>query len=120
MAVEYVVTTNADRGHRVSGFAHSTVPLGDNAAGTPWSQALVEPLGDTTSQVPASILPPGRQALLDAGSVFEWGFTVSIDANGLPAEKTATVEAWLVATEDAELTVLQNRLQFWGHTGSAG
>ena len=119
MAVEYVILTNSDKGHRISGFAHSVVPSGDNAAGPPWSQALIEYLESTVSQVPSSVLPAGRQTELDSGSKYEWSFTVGVNANDTPAVKEATVQAFLVAEELEILAELQNRLDFWGKTGSA-
>ncbi len=119
MAVEYVILTNSDKGHRISGFAHSVVPAGDNDAGTPWSQALIEHLEDTTSKVSSSVLPAGRQTELDAGSKYEWAFTIGVNANDTPAAKETTVQAELVIRETEVLSVLQNRLQFWGKTGSA-
>lgn len=117
--MEYVILTNSDRGHRISGFAHSVVPVGDNAAGTSWSQALIEYLETTTSQVPSSVLPAGRQTELDSGAKYEWPFTVGVNANDNPAGKEATVQAFLVAEESKILSELQNRLDFWGKTGSA-
>ena len=115
---EYVILTNSDKGHRISGFAHSVVPSGDNAAGTPWSQALIEYLESTVSQVPSSVLPAGRQTELDSGLKYEWPFTVDVNAHATPATKQGEVEAELVELEPDILTKLQNRLQFWGKTGS--
>ncbi len=116
--MEYVILTNSDKGNRISGFAHSDVPSGDNIAGTPWSQALIEHLESTTSQVLSSVLPAGRQTELDAGSKYEWPFTVGVNANDTPVDKEATVQAELVIEESEILSELANRLQFWGKTGS--
>lgn len=119
MAVQYVILTNSDKGHRISGFAHSIVSAANNSVGTKWRQALIEYLDNTTSEVPSSVLPVGRQSELDAGSKFEWPFTVGVNANDTPAAKEATVQAYLVAEESNILSKLENRLDFWGKTGTA-
>ncbi len=116
---EYVILTNSDKGNRISGFAHTVVPSGNNSVGTPWSQALIEYLDSTVSQVPSSVLPVGRQTELDAGSKYEWPFTVGVNANDTPTNKEATVQAFLVAEEPEIIAVLENRLEFWGKTGVA-
>ncbi len=117
--MDYVILTNSDKGHRISGFAHSDVPNGKNEANTFWTQALIEYLESTVSQVPSSVLPAGRQTELDSGTKYEWLFTVGVNANDTPADKEATVQAFLVAEEADILAELQNRLDFWGKTGSA-
>ncbi len=116
--MDYVILTLSDKGHRVSGYAHSTVPAGNNDIGTPWSQALIEYLEDTTSQVPSSVLPAGRQTDLDSGAKYEWAFTIDVNAHETPANKEAEVQSELVILEPDILASLQNRLQFWGRTGS--
>ena len=116
--MEYVILTNSDKGHRISGFVHSVVPVGNNVVGTPWSQALVEFVGDTTSQVPTSVLPAGRQADLDVGAKYEWAFTADVNAHETPATKEGELQTYLLAQEPDIITKLQNRLEFWGRTGS--
>ena len=116
--MEYVILTNSDKGHRVSGFAHSTVPAGNNAVGTSWGQALTEFLGDTTSQVPVSVLPAGRQTELDSGTKYEWPFTADVNAHETLATKEGELQTYLLAQEPDILAKLQNRLEFWGRTGS--
>ena len=116
--VEYVILTNSDKGHRISGFAHSVVPVGNNVVGTPWSQALIEYLEDTTSQVPTSVLPGGRQTELDSGVKYEWPFTVDVDAHAASTVKETEVQTELTSLEPEVLTKLQNTLEFWGRTGS--
>ena len=120
MAVEYVITSNADRSYRISGFAHSLVPTGNNIVGFLGSSVLVEYLPSTVSQAPSNRLPGGRQGELDTGTMYEWPFTVEVDANASNEAKQAAVETWLVANEPAEMAVLANRLGFWGEAGRAG
>ncbi len=135
MAVQYVILATADVGNRVSGYAHSlTSVLGagpNNAANYPWVDAVRDWVvensktveggpGSTKSQVPLAILPSSRQADLDNGSRYEWPFNFEVNANLPPAEKLVLVEAQLLTQEVIELAALENRLNFWGKTGSAG
>jgi len=63
-------------------------------------------------------MPGGRQADLDTGTRFEWVINVGYDANATPANKLAAVEAAITADEPSRLAYFQNRLRFWGQTGS--
>ncbi len=135
MAVQYVILSTSDVGNRVSGYAHSlTSGLGsgpNNAANYAWADAVRDWVieasktvdggpGSTKSQVPPAILPSGRQADLDNGSRYEWPFNFEVNANLPPAPKLVKVEEQLVAREVKELAALENRLNFWGKTGTAG
>ena len=123
MAIEYKITTNADRENRISGFAYSVVPVGNNEASIPWRTALVEYLTATpdlsvASQAPS--LPAAvTQAQLDLGDILEWELLVPVDANLSAGAKETEVQNWLTAEEPTVITILQNRLRFWGREGSA-
>ncbi len=124
MPVRYVILDTSPLGNRVFGYAHSTVPGGNNDAGVAWSQAVVDSVirdsesGTTVSLAPASLLPAGRQTQLDNGSKYEWDFSVEFSAKLSNAEKVAVVEAFLVAEEPNVIARLAKRLNFWGKTGS--
>jgi hypothetical protein len=115
---DYVLLGGAPLNDRIRVVVHSTVPGGNNEVGVAWSQALVDHLGDTTSVVPASILPAGRQAALDTGSVYEWEFTFVDDANATPAARQSNLETEIQIRESAEITRLQGILRYFGKTGS--
>ncbi len=124
MAIEYRITTNADKENLVSGFAYSVIPAGNNEAPMTWKAALVEYLidtsaaGSTVSEAPS--LPAAvTQAQLDSGDILEWPFGVDVDADLAPGAKETLVKDFLVAEEPNTITVLQNRLRFWGREGSA-
>ncbi len=123
MAIEYKITTNADQENRISGFAYSVVPAGNNVAGVTWKTALVEYLTATpdlsvTSQAPS--LPVSvTQTQLDSGDIYEWAFGVPVDANLSNGAKETEVQNFLTATEPTKISELQNRLRFWGREGSA-
>lgn len=110
-------TSQANNSSRV--VVHSTIPAGNNAVGNTWQSVLAAMQGGLVqSAVPASLMPPGRQAELDSGAVYEWVFQAEYDANATPANKQAVVEAQIAAREATELSRLQNTLRFWGFTGS--
>lgn len=115
---DYVLLGGGARNNLVRVVVHSTTPAGNNAVNVAWSTALVGHLESTVSVVPASLLPPGRQADLDAGTVYEWEFTHEDDAGKTPAERLASVEAAVLAREANEQTRLANLLRYWGFTGT--
>ena len=120
--MEYIVFQLSVKENFVNGYAYSSVPAGNNVAGTSWSQVTVEYVteqnGSTTSQAPA--LPSAvSQADLDSGSLFEWPFTVEVDANASNQDKQTALENDLAALETETLADLQSRLRFWGHEGTA-
>ncbi len=124
MAIEYRITTNADDESLVSGFAYSVVPAGNNETPMTWKAALVEYLidtreaGSTVSEAPS--LPASvTQAQLDSGDILEWRFGVRVHTHVSSPEKETELKAFLVAEELNTITVLQNRLRFWGREGSA-
>ena len=65
----YVLLGGAPKGNSQRIVVHTDVPAGTNQAGVSWGDALVGYLGDTTSVVPLSILPAGRQTDLDSGNL---------------------------------------------------
>ena len=128
MAVEYVILDMTPLGNSVSGFAHMAVPGGINDADVPWTDAVRDSVirdsesGTTVSQLPANMIPAGRQVQLDNGSKYEWYFSVVFPAPGAAmtdAEKLAAVEAYLVDEEPNVIAGMAKRLALWGHTGSA-
>ncbi len=122
MAVEYKITTNSDTENQIRGFAYSVVPAGNNVAGVTWKSAVSEWLASdilgTASKAPT--LPAAvTQAQLDSGDMYEWRFTVPLDANLSAGAKETEVQTFLTNREPTVVTVLQNRLRFWGREGSA-
>ena len=118
MAVEYKITINADLENRISGFAYSVVPAGNNVAGITWKTALVEWLESTVSKAPS--LPASvTQTQLDSGDSYEWPFGIPMDANLSVGAKETEVQNFLTAQESTVISTLQNRLRFWGREGSA-
>lgn len=117
---QYRILDGGDLNDRVTGFAYTAVPAGNNAAATSWQQVVAEYVtrthGATTSRAPA--LPAGvSQAELDSGAKFEWEFTVEFDANLTDLGKRSAVETVIAAREAELVTHLQNRLRFWGFEG---
>ena len=119
MVIAYKITTNEDRGsdkkNLVSGFAYLSVPTGNNKAPMTWRQALIEYLVDTTEAGTISVapfsLPSGiTQSQLDAGDIYEWPFNI-------PVKRNLSVGAFLVNKEPKVISVLQDRLRFWGKEG---
>ncbi len=116
MAIEYVITTQSDDERRVSGFAYSVVPVGNNEASISWSLALTQYLGDTTAKAPA--LPAGvTQAELDLGVKYEWAFSAGVNPGDLPGVKETRLKEILVLEEPGIISTLQTTLEFWGREG---
>lgn len=115
---DYVLLEGSPKNNQIRVVVHTTVPNGNNQAGTPWGQALVGSLESTVSRVPPSFLPVGRQAELDAGSVYEWEFSFEDDANANANSRVTNLESEIVAREAAESARMQNRLRYFGRTGS--
>ena len=119
MASQYVILAGSDEDNSVSVVVHTDVPAaGTNAAGTQWQTAVSQWRDGAASAVPTPILPGGRQTDLDSGIYHEWQFTAEYDANESNANKQAALEAEITARAAAELSKMQNILQFWGETGS--
>lgn len=119
MATQYVILETGSLNNRSRVAVHTDIPAGTNAVGTTWQQALVDFQGTpVTSVVPDSIMPGGRQAELDAGSKYEWTLSAVYDANASNANKLLAVEAQITAEESAMLDDLQDKLRFWGQTGT--
>lgn len=114
---DYILLEQSEKNNQVRIVVHSSVPAGSNQAGVTWKDALVAST-DTTSSVPASLLPAGRQTLLDNGDLYEWEFSFEDDANESPATRLTDLEAEITARESAELDRMGNRLRYYGHTGS--
>ncbi len=118
MAVEYKTTTTTKLKNRISGFAYSVVPAGNNVAGVTWKLALTEFLGVTLSKAPS--LPAAvTQVQLDAGDLVEWPFSIEVNANLIDADKETAVQAQLLVEEVDVLADLQSQLNFWGREGQA-
>lgn len=114
---DYVLLEQSELNNQIRIVVHSTVPAGSNVAGTTWKDALVSSV-DTTSRVPAALLPAGRQTALNNGDLYEWEFSFEDDANKTPANRLAALEAAISARESAELQRMANRLRYFGHVGS--
>lgn len=114
---DYVLLEQSELNNQVRIVVHSTVPTGSNQAGMTWKDALVASV-DTTSRVPAALLPAGRQTALDAGDLYEWELSFEDDANKTPANRLAALEAEIASRESAELQRMANRLRYYGHVGS--
>lgn len=117
---DYLILGTSQKNDRSVVVVHTTTPGGTNTAGVTWVQCLIDQLDGQPfdSLVPASVMPAGRQAALDAGTVFEWSFTSVYDANDSAVAKQTEVENQIQAKEADILTEKQNELRFWGHTGT--
>ncbi len=115
---DYVLLEGSDKNNRIRVIVHSDVPAGNNAVGVAWSDALVGFLSDTVSVVPVSLLPPGRQAELDAGTKYEWSLSFEDDANESPVTRLANIEAAVAVGEADQIAELSNRLRYWGKVGT--
>jgi len=119
LATQFVVLESRQKNNGSTVVVHTETPAGSNAAGVVWATALSESFGGVfVSAVPVSVMPGGRQAELDAGTRFEWSVNVQYDANDTNVNKLAAVESAITADEPVQLVYFQNRLRFWGQTGS--
>ena len=119
MASQYVLLDGSDEDNTVTVAVHTDVPsTGTNAAGVQWQTVVSQFVDGKPSVVPAAILPANRQSELDAGTRYEWTFTAEYDRNLSNADKRNALEADITAREAELLSELQNRLRFWGATGS--
>ena len=118
MATQYVVLDTGPKNNATKVVVHTDTPTGNNDVGTVWATALVEATAPVVSEVPVSVMPSGRQAELDAGTRFEWIVNVEYDANIPNAAKLTQLETQIAIDEVVELAEFENRLRFWGRTGS--
>ena len=122
---QYYALEGARNNNSVRVIIHLAVPAGDNAAGVSWQSVaadyvVVTSANQTTlSVVPVSMLEPGAQAALDAGSLYEHVFRVQDDANAVPATRLANLETVVAAEVTTQLVTLQNQLNYWGKKGDA-
>jgi hypothetical protein len=118
---DYIVLTTGNLNNESVVVVHSVIPAGTNVAGKTWAQALVDERGGGpfVSAVPASELPGGRQAALDAGTVFEWVKTYGYNANATNVDKQATIETAINVDEPQMLEDVQDRLRFYGFIGTS-
>ena len=125
---DYILLQSGKMNERVRVVVHTAIPItgpnSKNAVQVKWQDAIVghaplykEPLG-TTSVVPISFLPSGRQAELDDGSVWESEFWVDDSAKLDPQVRLANIEAAVAQHSTDELVLLQNLLNYYGKTGS--
>ncbi len=120
MPDQYVILQTAPLNNSSFVVVHSTVPPGNNQAGTPWTTALVEYKGGApiTSLVPTSLLSTGIQDQLDNGTRYEWSFTGTYGANDPSTGKRDQLESQLAAQSTGMRDDLQDTLRWWGQTGS--
>ncbi len=123
MAVEYKTTTTTKLKNRISGFAYSVVPTGNNIAGITWKVALTEFLTvdrvDGTTSVAPTLPAAVTQVQLDAGDFVEWPFSIEVNADLTDVNKETVVQAQLLVEEVEVLAELQSQLNFWGREGQA-
>ncbi len=115
---DYVLLEGGRFNDRIRVVVHTAVPNTFNAVGFNWRTAVAEDVGDTQSRVPVSILPGGRQVLLDTGELYEWEFNHADDANLSAAARLTNLESAVSGRESEELVRLQNRLNYYGKTGN--
>lgn len=118
----YIVLRTSDDGstRHVQGLAYSTVPGGNNDAGTPWVEIAVGYMtwrnrryqGGTTAAIPVAA---ATQAALDGGALFEWRFDVAFPTSHTNPQAVAAIEAGINAQEAPMLTELGQTLRYWGH-----
>ncbi len=100
MAVEYKTTTTTKLKNRISGFAYSVVPAGNNIAGTTWKLALTEFLASDrivgTTSVAPSLPAAVTQVQLDAGDFVEWPFSIEVNADLTDVDKETAVQVQLL------------------------
>ena len=109
---------------------HYTTPAGNNFAGVAWSEALIEYLDDqhqpqfSGDAREPSVVPdletddPTEYAAIVAGTVYEIVTSVQFDANLTNAQKWALIQAAYTAEETEYESIMQERLNFWGHDGA--
>jgi len=120
----YIVLRTFEDGptRTVEGVAYTTVPGGNNDAGTPWSQVAIGYMTHQNRRYGAgtdAVIPvtPAIQTALDAGSLFEWRFNISFPGSHTNPQAIAAIEAGIVAQETAMLANLSQTLRYWGHEG---
>ncbi len=125
---DYILLEGGDMDEWVRVVVHTDIPTtgpnAKNAVNVKWSDAIIgyapvtkEPLG-TTSVVPTSFLPTGRQALLDAGEIWESEFRMDDNANLTPAERLTNIETAVAQHSSDELARLRKLLNYYGKVGS--
>lgn len=122
MTTDYYTLEGSGLGNSVRVVIHIDVPGSNNAAGIPWQTVAPEfklsTRGSTISVVPTTLLEPGGQAGLDAGTLYESEFRVADDANATPAVRVANLEAAVVTEASDVLATLQKALNYWGQKGA--
>lgn len=98
---------------------HIPIPVGNNAVGVSWQDALVLSLGgaDAITSVLAGITPDELNAM-KAGSIYEKNMIVRFSSLDLTnAERLAEIEAAYTASETDILAEKQVTLNFYGKSG---
>ncbi len=99
------------------------VPLGNNAVGTAWRDAVVahcnQTRGNTTSRVEAALLEatlPGTQAKLDTGELYEFEFLHPDDGSLPEAQRLTNLQAAINTEAAAEQSRMASLVRYVGHT----
>ena len=94
------------------------IPIADvnNFAGMSYRTALVEYLDSTVSEVPN--IAAATQTALDNGELFERVEQVRFSANDSNSAKWTAVQAAYTARKSKLLSTIQDRLEFWSHSGN--
>lgn len=114
----YVLLESAEQQHQVHVVVHTAVPTTKNAVGIKWRDVVVAWVEDTTSVVPSSILPPGIQADLDSGALYEWRGLIRFNANLSDANKLVVIDNWVAINDSFEFDLMKSKLEFYGMAGS--
>lgn len=91
------------------------VPAGVNAAGVPWQTAMAQWRSDRGQQG-VTRWPGASSTDLDDGSRYEFDMMHRDNVN--VAGLVDRLEAAVLAREDQERNQLQERLNYWGRTGT--
>jgi hypothetical protein len=108
----------------VTGWAFTAVPGGNNAAGLPWIQVMREYRiwrnrrngTITEADVPVDA---STQAELDAGTLFDWRWTVQFPTTLTNPQAVAAIEAEINAQEAAMIAQRSAELRYWGFEGDS-
>jgi len=121
----YTTYENDDGSLAVSGAAYTAVPGGNNTVGVPWTTAIVgfvtfkgRRFGGQALQA-SSPVSQAIQDELNAGTLFEWRWHVTVPAAATNPEAVALIEAEVNAQEAVMVTDLSDTLRYWGFEGDS-
>lgn len=116
---DYHLLRSSDNGNSVEVVVHVPVPDENNVLGTPLKTCVVEdPQEPKVTQLPVGHLSTGEDASLADGSLVEYQFTFTMNADRSQADRKTALENRVGAVLTAGLGVLRKRYSVWGFEGS--